>query len=537
MQQSSDINETKTMFHSTGVVGMMTLLSRVLGLVRDIFFARLFGTFPIMDAFFVSFKIPNSFRRFFAEGAFSRAFIPVLSDYRENKDEADVQELIDRTSGTLGLILLIITFIGIIAAPLIILIFAPGFFDDQTNGMENRYDLSVAMLRFTFPYLLFISLTAFAGAILNTHKQFWATAFAPVILNIVLIIASGWIAPSASNPGLILAMAVFVAGLLQLLFLLPFVQRIGQFPKPKWGWQDSGVRKIIKLMIPSIIGSSAAQLNLLFNTLIASFLAAGSISWIYYSDRLLEFPVGVFGVALSTVVLPNLAAKSAVRQQAQFRSIVQWGIRIALLISVPAATGLYILSGPLIATIFLGGNFNIHDLYMTQYSLMAYAFGLIGLSLVLILASAYYAKQNTKTPVKFGLIAIATNASLSILFVTTLVFINSPYPHMGLSLAFSCSTLMNALLLFRGLYREKQIKIGRNEFGFLIRVLIASAVMAVMLIFYNPELQVWLDQSLMTRVTNLMKLIPSAIFVYFFTLFCLGIRARDIRVQTNSEPL
>ena len=537
MQQSSDINETKTMFHSTGVVGMMTLLSRVLGLVRDIFFARLFGAFPIMDAFFVSFKIPNSFRRFFAEGAFSRAFIPVLSDYRENQDKADVQELIDRTSGTLCLILFVITLIGIIAAPVIILVFAPGFFDDQTNGMGNRYDLSVAMLRFTFPYLLFISLTAFAGAILNTNKHFWATAFAPVILNIVLIIASGWIAPSAPNPGLVLAMAVFVAGFLQLLFLLPFVQRIGQLPKPKWGWQDSGVRKIIKLMIPSIIGSSAAQVNLLFNTLIASFLAAGSISWIYYSDRLLEFPVGVFGVALSTVVLPNLATKSAVRQQAQFKSIIQWGIRIALLVSIPAATGLFILSGPLIATIFLGGNFNTHDLYMTQYSLMAYAFGLIGLSLVLILASAYYAKQNTRTPVKFGLIAMATNASLSILFVTTLVYINSPYPHMGLSLAFSCSTLINAVLLFRGLYREKQIDIGWNEVGFLMRVLVASVVMSVMLGFYNPELTVWLDQSLAGRVTNLMRLIPSAVLVYLFTLFCLGMRARDIRVQTISEPL
>ncbi|MBM22805.1 MAG: murein biosynthesis integral membrane protein MurJ [Gammaproteobacteria bacterium] len=525
------------MFHSTGVVGMMTLLSRVLGLVRDVFFARLFGAFPIMDAFFVAFKIPNSFRRFFAEGAFARAFIPVLSDYRENQDEADVQGLIDRTSGTLGLILFVITLIGIVAAPVIILIFAPGFFDEQNNGMENRYDLSVAMLRFTFPYLLFISLTAFAGAILNTNKQFWATAFAPVILNIVLIIASGWIAPSASNPGLILAMAVFVAGFLQLLFLLPFVYQIGQLPKPKWGWKDSGVRKITKLMIPSIIGSSAAQVNLLFNTLIASFLTAGSISWIYYSDRLLEFPVGVFGVALSTVVLPNLATKSAVHEEAQFKSIVQWGVRISLLVSVPAATGLYILSGPLIATIFLGGNFNIHDLYMTQYSLMAYAFGLIGLSLVLILASAYYAKQNTKTPVKFGLIAMATNASLSILFVTTLVFTNSPYPHIGLSLAFTFSTLINAALLFRGLNRENQIKIGRDEVSFFIRVIAATAVMAFMLVFYNPDLQVWLDQNLLGRVANLMKLIPSAILVYVVTLFCLGIRASDIRVKTNSEPL
>ena len=525
------------MFRSTGVVGLMTLLSRVLGLVRDIFFARLFGTFPIMDAFFVAFKIPNSFRRFFAEGAFSRAFIPVLSDYKENQGQAEVQELIDGTSGTLGAILFAITLVGIIAAPVVILIFAPGFFDDQASGMENRYDLAVAMLRFTFPYLLFISLTAFAGAILNTNKQFWATAFTPVILNLVLIIAAGWIAPSASNPGLVLAMAVLVAGVLQLLFLLPFVQRIGQLPKPKWGWQDSGVRKVIKLMIPSIIGSSAAQVNLLFNTLIASFLAAGSISWIYYSDRLLEFPVGVFGVALSTVVLPNLSSKSAGQNQAQFRSIVQWGIRIALLVSVPAATGLYILSGPLIATIFLGGNFNIHDLYMTQYSLMAYAFGLIGLSMVLILASAYYAKQNTKTPVKFGLIAMATNASLSILFVTTLVLTNSPYPHMGLSLAFSCSTLLNALLLFRGLIREREIKVDREEVAFLIRIVVATGAMVMLLVIFNPELPVWLEQSLAGRITHLMRLIPSAVLVYVLALFCLGVRARDIRVQTNPEPL
>ncbi|SVD99941.1 uncharacterized protein METZ01_LOCUS452795, partial [marine metagenome] len=244
-----------------------------------------------------------------------------------------------------------------------------------------------------------------------------------------------------------------------------------------------------------------------------------------------------FGVALSTVVLPNLSSKSAVQNQAQFRSIVQWGIRIALLVSIPAATGLFILSGPLIASIFLGGNFNNHDLYMTQYSLMAYAFGLIGLSLVLILAPAYYAKQNTRTPVKFGLIAMVTNASLSILFVTTLVFISSPYPHMGLSLAFSCSTLLNAVLLFRGLIREQQIKIDRDEVGFFIRVLTASMIMAGMLLFFNPELPIWLEKSLLGRAIHLMKLIPSAILVYLFTLFCIGIRLRDIRIQTNSEPL
>ena len=268
MQESdnkTDIKETRIMFRSTSVVGTMTLLSRIMGLVRDIFFARLFGAFPIMDAFFVAFRIPNSFRRFFAEGAFSRAFIPVLSEYKENKDPIEVQDLLDRTAGTLGLILLLITIAGVIAAPILILIFAPGFFNDQAIEAVNRYDLAVAMLRFTFPYLLFISLAAFAGAILNTNRQFWATAFTPVILNVVLIIASGWLAPNASSPGMVLAIAVFVAGLLQLVFLLPFLQHIKQLPKPIWGWQDSGVRRVIKLMIPSIIGSSAAQMNLLLS--------------------------------------------------------------------------------------------------------------------------------------------------------------------------------------------------------------------------------------------------------------------------------
>jgi putative peptidoglycan lipid II flippase len=536
MQESdnkTDIKETRIMFRSTSVVGTMTLLSRIMGLVRDIFFARLFGAFPIMDAFFVAFRIPNSFRRFFAEGAFSRAFIPVLSEYKENKDPIEVQDLLDRTAGTLGLILLLITIAGVIAAPILILIFAPGFFNDQAIEAVNRYDLAVAMLRFTFPYLLFISLAAFAGAILNTNRQFWATAFTPVILNVVLIIASGWLAPNASSPGMVLAIAVFVAGLLQLVFLLPFLQHIKQLPKPIWGWQDSGVRRVIKLMIPSIIGSSAAQMNLLFNTLIASFLAAGSISWIYYSDRLLEFPVGVFGVALSTVVLPSLSAKRAARNEDQFKSTVQWGVRMSLLLSIPAATGLCVLSGPLVATIFLGGNFNTQDLYMTQYSLMAYAYGLIGLMLVLILASAFYARQNTKTPVKFGLITMATNAMLSIAFVSILLSKEISYPHIGLSLAFSCSTLLNAFLLFRALYLEGVIKFDWGIITFVIRVIAATAVMAIFLVVMNPDLSIWIDQTLGQRVKHLLLLVPAAVVIYSIVLFCLGLRLEDIRVQTN----
>ena len=281
--------ESKQLFRSTSVVGLMTFLSRVMGLIRDIFFARLFGAFPIMDAFFVAFKIPNSFRRFFAEGAFSRAFIPVLTDYEENRTELETKELIDKTSGTIGGILLLVTLFGILLAPLLIIMFAPGFFDEQ-NENTNRYQLSVEMLRFTFPYLMFISLTAFAGAILNTKKHFWSTAFNPVILNLVLIVAAGMIAPNSNNPGRVLAIAVFLAGLIQLTFLMPFLKSFNRFPTPRWGWNDQGVKRIIKLMIPSMIGSSASQFNLLFNTLIASFLSAGSISWIYYSCLLYTSP-------------------------------------------------------------------------------------------------------------------------------------------------------------------------------------------------------------------------------------------------------
>ena len=273
--------QSKQLLRSTSVVGLMTFLSRIMGLIRDICFARLFGAFPIMDAFFVAFKIPNSFRRFFAEGAFSRAFIPVLSDYEENRSELETKELINKTSGTLGGILFVVTFLGILLAPLLIIIFAPGFFEEQSEN-TNRYQLSVEMLRFTFPYLMFISLTAFAGAILNTRKHFWATAFNPVILNLVLIIAASVIAPASSNSGRVLAIAVFIAGLIQLIFLMPFLRSYKRLPMPKWGWNDQGVKRIIKLMIPSMIGSSASQFNLLFNTLIASFLSAGSISWISF---------------------------------------------------------------------------------------------------------------------------------------------------------------------------------------------------------------------------------------------------------------
>jgi putative peptidoglycan lipid II flippase len=287
---------------STAAVGSMTLLSRLLGLARDIVIARFFSASDAADAFFVAFKIPNFLRRLFAEGAFSLAFVPVLTEYRSNYSTAQTRELIDRVAGTLGLILLLLSLVGVAASPLLISIFAAGFIDQP-----EKFELTADMLRITFPYILLISMTAMAGGILNTLKRFAVPAFTPVLLNLSMIGCALWLSPRLDVPVTALAWGVLIAGVAQLLFQLPFLYRAGLLPRPKWGWQHDGVQKIIKLMIPALFGSSVAQINLLFDTFIASFLVTGSVSWLYYSDRLLEFPLGVFGIALATVVLPNLS--------------------------------------------------------------------------------------------------------------------------------------------------------------------------------------------------------------------------------------
>jgi len=313
----------KRLLQSTGVVGGMTLLSRVLGLVRDVVFARLFGAGLVMDAFFVAFKLPNIFRRFFAEGAFSQAFVPVFAEYDQQRSQREVRELVDRVSGTLGLVLFGFTLVGVLAAPVMIAIFAPGFLR-EAGTEDGRYVLAVDMLRFTFPYLLFVSLTALAGGILNTYQRFAAPAFAPVLLNIVLIVFAAFVAPSFAQPGLALAIGVFCAGLVQMLFMLPFLARLGVLPRPRWGFAHEGVRRIMRLMAPAIFGSSVAQINILFDTLIASFLATGSISWLYYSDRLMEVPLGVFGIALAAVILPNLSRQHAADSPDDFAATLDW---------------------------------------------------------------------------------------------------------------------------------------------------------------------------------------------------------------------
>jgi putative peptidoglycan lipid II flippase len=342
----------------------MTLLSRILGLVRDVVYARFFGAGIVMDAFFVAFKLPNMFRRFFAEGAFSQSFVPVFAEYDETRSRAEVQELADRVAGTLGLVLFGFTLLGVLGAPLLISVAGMGWILNPDADSAEKFDLAVDMLRFTFPYLLFISLTALAGSILNTYQRFAAAAFAPVLLNIVLISFAAFIAPEFSNPGLVLAVGVFVAGFVQLLFMLPSLLRVKVLPRPRWGWRDPGVQRIVKLMLPAIFGSSVAQINILFDTLLASFLVTGSISWLYYSDRLMEFPLGVFGIALATVILPNLSREFAAESMGRFAAMLDWALRVVVVIAVPSAAGLFLLAGPALTTIFYGGQFTAADVAM-----------------------------------------------------------------------------------------------------------------------------------------------------------------------------
>jgi len=329
-----------------------------------------------MDAFFVAFKIPNIFRRFFAEGAFSQAFVPVFTEYDETRSQADVKELVDRVTGTLGLVLLVMTVVGVVAAPALISVFGMGWVWSSVPEDADKFELAVDMLRLTFPYLFFVSLVALGGGILNTYQRFAAPAFAPVLLNVVLISFAALIAPYYSRPGIALAAGVFVAGFVQLLFLLPFLGRLKVLPRPRWGSAHPGVRKIGKLMVPAIFGSSVAQINILFDTLIASFLVTGSISWLYYSDRLMEFPLGVFGIALATVILPNLSRHHAAESPQAFSSTLDWAMRLAVLIALPATIGLFMLAGPVLTTIFYGGQFDIDDVAMAVPSLMAYSVGL-----------------------------------------------------------------------------------------------------------------------------------------------------------------
>ena len=505
------------MFRSLAKVGSNTLFSRILGFVRDLVFAHVFGANAGTDAFFVAFKIPNFLRRLFAEGAFSVAFVPVLTEYKERRSFDELRDFVDHVAGTLGAVLLAVTLVGVVGAPLLVMLFAPGFI-----GAEGKLDLAGDMLRLTFPYLFFISLTAFAGGILNAHNRFGVPAFTPVLLNLSLIGCALWLAPLMDRPIVAVAWGVFIAGVVQFLFQLPFLHQLRLLPRFRFAPRDEGVRRIGRLMLPALFGVSVTQLNLLLDTLIASFLVSGSISWLYYSDRLMEFPVGVLGVALGTVILPNLSRKHATESLEGFSRTLDWGLRWTLLLGAPAAVGLLVLAGPMIATLFQSQVFTVSDVEMASRSLMAYSLGLLPFILIKVLAPGFYARQDTRTPVRIAVIAMAANMVMNIV----LVF---PLAHAGLALATTLSASLNAFLLFRGLRREEVYQPGAHWVWLGWRTGVACTAMAALLLWGAGSLESWTALGAWERAWRLLGWVVAGASAYGAILLLTGVRARHFR--------
>ncbi|RMH42765.1 MAG: murein biosynthesis integral membrane protein MurJ [Gammaproteobacteria bacterium] len=502
---------SKSLFKAGGVVSLMTLVSRVLGLVRDVVLAHLVGASAHADVFLLAQKIPNFLRRLFAEGAFAQAFVPVLNETLVQDGKPGVQALIDRVAGTLGGVLLILTCLAIIGSPAVAGLFGMGFW-----GQPEKFWLLSLMIKITFPYLLFISLTAFAGGILNTYGQFAVPAITPVLLNISMIVAAIWVAPSLSEPVMALPWAVFVAGVLQLLFQLPFLWRLGLLPKPKWDWKHSGVRKILKLITPALFGVSVTQINLLLDSILASFLVTGSISWLYYSDRLLEFPLGIFGIGIATVILPTLSRQYSQSADGSFAETLNWAIRMVLMVGIPAAVGLIILAEPLLLTLFQRGAFTVHDATQAAASLMAYTLGLNAFMLIKVLAPGFYSRQDTSTPVRIAIRAMVINMMANLALFWWL-------GHVGLALATSLSAIANASMLWRALRRDGlsfSAGIGRWS----LKIAVASSMMLLAVDWLNPEMSWWQHAALIDRVWQISKLCVFGVAVYIVGLWVSGIR-------------
>src|SRR3954464_1856473 len=487
-------------------ISSMTLVSRILGFVRDAVIARFFGAGLYTDAFFVAFRLPNLLRRLFAEGAFAQAFVPILGEYRAARTVEETRALIDHVANTLGAVLIVVSAIGIVAAPLIIYVTAPGF-----ASSADKFAITVQLLRITFPYIFFISLTSLAGGILNTWSRFSVPAFTPTLLNISFIVFALWLAPYFDPPVMALAWAVFAGGVLQLMFQLPFLAKIGMLPRIRFNLKDQGVWRILKLMGPAVFGVSIGQISLLINTIFASFLVTGSVSWLYYADRLMEFPTGLLGVALGTILLPSLTRSFADQTGDEYSKLLDWGLRLTFLLALPCALALALLAVPLIATLFYHGAFNVQDVAMTRNALVAYSVGLLGLILVKVLAPGFYARQNIRTPVKIAIITLAITQLLNLLVVPIL-------SHAGLALSISLGACFNAGWLWFLMQRSGAYRPQAGWGGLLLKLAVALYLMGGALWYAMGRESSWFELSGGPRALKLAVVMIAGAAAYFVAL-------------------
>lgn len=515
----------RSLLRSSLLTGSMTMASRVLGLIRDIVLASVLGAGGAMDAFAIAQKIPNFFRRLFAEGAFSQAFIPVLSEYREKGTHAAVKELVDKVAGCLGSILLLITVIGVLGAVGLAYVFGYGYADEP-----EKFLLLTDLVRITFPYLMLISLTGFAGAILNSYDRFAIPAVTPVFLNVFMIAAALLVADFFPNPAYALAWSIVVAGIFSLLFQLPFLRQIHLLPSPRLDWSHPGVKRILVLMAPALFGVSVSQLNLLLDSIIATMLGDGAVSWLFYSDRLVELPLGVFGVAIATVIMPGLSRLSAAQSGEKFSQMLDWAIRFVVLIALPATLALIILAEPILYTLFYHGEMKQSDILMSAYSLKAYALGLFAFMLIKVLVPGYFARQDMKSPVRIGIIAIIANIIMKPIVVIPLVVLWG-MGHVGLAFTTAMAAYINAWLLYRGLRRTGIYKPASYWATLWLRYGAANVVMVVVLMGFLWFWNVWPEWTALERILRLAVICALGFATYLLMLFAVGVRLRDFKAQ------
>lgn len=510
-------NYSMNLLKSLAAVSSLTMLSRVLGFVRDTLMARIFGAGVASDAWVVAFKLPNLLRRIFAEGAFSQAFVPILAEYKVQQGEEATRTFVAYVSGLLTLVLALVTVLGMLAAPWIVWVSAPGFADEA-----DRFSLTVDLLRVTFPYILLISLSSLAGAVLNTWNRFSVPAFVPTLLNVSMIVFMLFLAPYFDPPIMALAWAVLVGGLLQFVWQLPHLKRIGMLVLPRLNLRDTGVWRVLKQMGPAIFGVSVSQISLIINTIFASFLVAGSVSWMYYADRLMELPSGVLGVALGTILLPALSKTYAGADREEYSRLLDWGMRLCFLLVLPCALALAVLAEPLTVALFQYGKFTGADAAMTQQALIAYSVGLLGIILVKILAPGFYAQQNIRTPVRIAMISLLATQVMNVLFVFVI-----PLAHAGLALSIGLAACLNAGLLY---WKLRQRDLFRPQPGwpmFLAKLLLAMAAMVAVLLVIMHFLPAWADGNMLLRLLRLGALVLGGVLAYFGMLLLMGFRLRD----------
>lgn len=509
----------QSLLRATTLVSVMTFISRIMGFVRDMILAQMFGAEAGMDAFYIAFKIPNFMRRLFAEGAFSQAFVPVLAEYQKTRTLDEVRVFLARIAGSMSAVLTLVTVVGVVASPVIIYIFAPGF-----GGDSVRSALATQMLQLTFPYLMLVSLTAMAGAILNTYGYFGVPAFTPVFLNISMILCALYLSPRFAVPVVALAWGVLIAGIVQLLFQIPFLWHRKLLVKPCLVMDDPGVRRVLKLMVPALFGVSIAQINLMIDTIFASFLQVSSVTWLYYTDRLTDFPLGVFGVAIATVILPHLSRRHAEQSPEHFSRALDWGLRLLLLIGLPAGLGLAVFSMPMTASCFAYGKFTVFDVLQTQKSLITLSLGVPGFMMVKVLASGFYARQNIKTPVKVGALSMLVNSVLCAILVY-------PLAHAGLTLASSIAGYVNCGVLFFLLVRRDIFQLRPGWGRFLLQLCVANVLMVIYLFYMQGDIDTWMAMSRTLRLSLLLMHVLVAGVIYILALGLCGVRVAQFRGQ------